>query len=1100
MKKRQWYKIIVFAVVCFIAGSLLGPEGLAKGYAGEAESGTLYDSGMLTEVQADPMEAFVTRMYRVILEREPDAGSATWVNGLKDGSFTGVRVADGFVLSEEMLNKDISNEEFVKILYHAFFGREADEGGLATWKGLLDNGCKKTYVFAGFANSTEFGNLCAEAGIVQGRAAEYLADRQTGLSDADYKIWCFVERMYTEVLGRTADESGVRTWVGVLQDGSYTGVEVADGFLLSEEFLAKNMTDEEYVQIMYRAFFGRNADPEGLATWTGALATGWTKQRVFAGFANSNEFGVLCEQAGIVKGTAEVTAAAPEKPYKIVNEVEGVHLFWNPVEGVTQYGVWRREEGVQGAYGFLDNVSGTEFVDTTAQSGKSYYYGISFYDVEKQSHSSLSETVNIIFIAAPEITACYNDDYGITLEWSKVEGATEYEIQRWDDLNQYWQRAGIIRNLDTLKWTDETSAYQHGKVYKYSIYAGNGSERNDSGIREEGAEITRLRGLFDAVFIPRLNSAYYELYFGNYMDGKWIEADGYQLRILQNSVEHKIESISPYKSAHNTSHAERMVGIVRNKVFRSLDASKGKITIQLRYYKEIENMGTVYSSWGDEIEVVSHDALEARLNEIATTITASADTDLEKAIAVYDWVVDNVGYQYGTGHEDQCFENAIINGYAVCGGFANTFLTLAERVGLEAIYVSGEHVDPTEDPHAWNQVKIDGQWYNLDVTWGDNTWSTKDTFEEYILRFYQFLLSDETFNKNHGVYCVNRSEEYECPEDFDISDYIVCREKGEHAIFAGDEEELVSKIEQKLQDGYDVCEFWYFDYDNGYNYDGRLSTFDDIKILLNLQCDLAEPAYRVVNVEQFWTGYLGSLSVIAGKIERRGYDTESVPEGTTCIEKKAFADRDDIEYIALPEGLLSIGEQAFLRCKNLARIQLPESLLSIGVGAFRECSKLKRIEIPENIAVIEAQTFMGCGLEMVELPDGITTIGKSAFSSCDLKNLKLPDSLTVIGENAFEYCMDIEELTMPKSLLTIGKWAFIGCNDLRRVELQEGVTTIGFAAFAKCKNLEEITIPASVTTIEENAFDGCPNLTIRCKAGSYAETYAIESGIAYVTE
>ena len=271
---------------------------------------------MISEVRKEDMrevcpytltgiQDFVTRMYQVILEREPDAGSATWINGLKDGSMTGVRVADGFVLSDEMLNKDISNEDFVKILYRAFFGREADADGLATWKNLLDAGCKKQYVFAGFANSGEFGALCAEAGIVQGRAAEYLADRQTGLSDADYKVWCFVERMYTEVLGRTADEAGVLTWVGVLKDGSYTGVKVADGFLMSEEFLAKEMTNEEYVQIMYRAFFGRDADPEGMATWTDALANGWTKQEVFAGFANSAEFGVLCEQAGIVRGTAE---------------------------------------------------------------------------------------------------------------------------------------------------------------------------------------------------------------------------------------------------------------------------------------------------------------------------------------------------------------------------------------------------------------------------------------------------------------------------------------------------------------------------------------------------------------------------------------------------------------------------------------------------------------------------------------------------------------------------------------------------------------------------------------------------------------------------
>ncbi len=251
----------------------------------------------------EAIESFVNRMYSVILEREPDAGSQTWIYGLMTDTMTGVRVADGFIMSNELLSKNLSNEEFVKVLYRAFFGREADAEGLATWTGLLNNGYKKAYIFAGFANSREFGNLCDAAGITQGRAAEYLADCRTDLSEKDYKVWCFVERMYQEVLNRTADEPGVRDWVGRLKAGTNTGVQVAEGFLMSEEFLYRDMTNEEYVKIMYRAFFGRDADLDGLKTWTDALANGWTKQRVFAGFANSNEFGNLCQQAGITQGT-----------------------------------------------------------------------------------------------------------------------------------------------------------------------------------------------------------------------------------------------------------------------------------------------------------------------------------------------------------------------------------------------------------------------------------------------------------------------------------------------------------------------------------------------------------------------------------------------------------------------------------------------------------------------------------------------------------------------------------------------------------------------------------------------------------------------------
>ncbi len=248
---------------------------------------------------------FVNRMYSIILNREPDAGSETWVELLINGSYTGAKVAEGFIMSEEFLSKDISNEEFVKIMYRAFFNREADEGGLATWKGCLDGGYIKKFVFAGFANSDEFKALCDTYGINSGVINLTLAERTPNLSEKDFNIWQFVERFYSEVMGRNPDQTGMDTWVGVLKSGEYTGVQVAEGFIISDEFLNKDMTNEEYVRIMYRAFFNRDADAVGLETWTGALDSGWTKRAVFAGFANSNEFSALCDAYGITQGSVE---------------------------------------------------------------------------------------------------------------------------------------------------------------------------------------------------------------------------------------------------------------------------------------------------------------------------------------------------------------------------------------------------------------------------------------------------------------------------------------------------------------------------------------------------------------------------------------------------------------------------------------------------------------------------------------------------------------------------------------------------------------------------------------------------------------------------
>ena len=115
------------------------------------------------------VEAFVTRLYYICLDRAPDeSGFNDWVSRLKNHSRTGSQVAKGFIFSNEFKNKNYCNECFVKRLYRAFFGREYDEGGLNNWTNKLRTGWKRQQIFNGFVGSTEFKNLCATYGITQG--------------------------------------------------------------------------------------------------------------------------------------------------------------------------------------------------------------------------------------------------------------------------------------------------------------------------------------------------------------------------------------------------------------------------------------------------------------------------------------------------------------------------------------------------------------------------------------------------------------------------------------------------------------------------------------------------------------------------------------------------------------------------------------------------------------------------------------------------------------------------------------------------------------------------------------------------------------------
>ena len=63
----------------------------------------------------------------------------------------------------------------------------------------------------------------------------------------------------------------------------------------------------------------------------------------------------------------------------------------------------------------------------------------------------------------------------------------------------------------------------------------------------------------------------------------------------------------------------------------------------------------------------------------------------------------------------------------VCDGYASVFQYLMLRAGLDCVVVIGSTVSrqDAEDgggDHAWNKVKVDGIWYNMDVCWSDTGW------------------------------------------------------------------------------------------------------------------------------------------------------------------------------------------------------------------------------------------------------------------------------------------------------------------------------------------------------------------------------------------
>lgn len=137
----------------------------------------------------------------------------------------------------------------------------------------------------------------------------------------------------------------------------------------------------------------------------------------------------------------------------------------------------------------------------------------------------------------------------------------------------------------------------------------------------------------------------------------------------------------------------------------------------------------------------------------------------------------------------------------------------------------------------------------------------------------------------------------------------------------------------------------------------------------------------------------------------------------------------------------------------------------------------------------------------VVIENGISVIGVDAFLNCSgMKKLVLPETLTSIEWGAFARCVSLIEVSIPASVKDFSSGVFAGCDSLQSVIVAEGATIIGEGAFDSCASLKRILIPSSVTTIGFGAFFGCKNLTIYAPVGSYAETYAKENNIPFVSE
>lgn len=151
------------------------------------------------------------------------------------------------------------------------------------------------------------------------------------------------------------------------------------------------------------------------------------------------------------------------------------------------------------------------------------------------------------------------------------------------------------------------------------------------------------------------------------------------------------------------------------------------------------------------------------INKLANYIQKKTNSELEKARVIYSWIALNIRYDdkgYNTNDYGDLSANGVLKSRnAVCEGYSNLYKELCNALGLKSIKISGYAKgygytigDKLNMPdHAWNAVRIDGEWKLVDVTWGVGSGKTVDGKLKSVQKFndYWFCTPPREFVFKH---------------------------------------------------------------------------------------------------------------------------------------------------------------------------------------------------------------------------------------------------------------------------------------------------------------------------------------------------------------
>ena len=186
-----------------------------------------------------------------------------------------------------------------------------------------------------------------------------------------------------------------------------------------------------------------------------------------------------------------------------------------------------------------------------------------------------------------------------------------------------------------------------------------------------------------------------------------------------------------------------------------------------------------------------YDAAKQRVEQEVRDIVAEmpSGSAYDKELFLHDSLVSRCQYD----ETEKALNNsnpagALLEGRAICSGYAKAFKLLLDASGIETVLITGKtSEDDSKEPvpHIWNAVKLDGSWYYTDVTWDDPISESKETEVLYGTHNY-FNITDAMLARTHSEYEFDHPVDDESLFYYRVNHAYLTEETGDVVSFVAD--------------------------------------------------------------------------------------------------------------------------------------------------------------------------------------------------------------------------------------------------------------------------------------------------------------------------